>query len=187
MGRLRADCSRPTQRSGRSAPKAPSPLSFPLGVIDYRATLGEEAMHIDGACHCGRISFTAEVDPTRVMICHCADCQVLSGSPFRAVVAVPIESFAVRGEPKSYVKVAESGNRRSQVFCPECGTPLYATAPENPTSVMIRLGCVKQRAELTPAAQIWQQSAMPWLARLNGIPGSERQQAFLPAQPVSKP
>ena len=143
-------------------------------------------MHIDGACHCGRISFTAEVDPARVMVCHCSDCQVLSGSPFRAVVAVPIGSFTLRGEPKGYVKVAESGNRRSQVFCPECGTPLYATAPDNPTAVIIRLGCVKQRAELAPAVQIWHQSSMPWLAGLHEIPGSERQQAFLAVQPVSR-
>jgi hypothetical protein len=32
-------------------------------------------MQIDGACHCGRITFTAEVDPTGVTICHCSDCQ----------------------------------------------------------------------------------------------------------------
>ena len=111
-------------------------------------------MHIDGACHCGRISFTAQIDPARVMVCHCSDCQVLSGAPFRAVVAVPIERFAVRGEPRQYVKVAASGNRRAQVFCPDCGTPLYATAPENPTSVIVRLGCVSQRALLKPAVQI---------------------------------
>ena len=121
------------------------------------------------------------------MVRHCADCQVLSGSPFRAVVAASIQSFALRGQPKSYVKVAESGNRRAQVFCPECGTPLYATAPENPTSVIIRLGCVAQRAQLVPAVQIWQHSAMPWLAGLAATPGSESQQAFLPAQPVPKP
>jgi hypothetical protein len=144
-------------------------------------------MQIDGACHCGRVSFTAQIDPARVMVCHCSDCQVLSGSPFRAVVAAPIESFAIRGQTKSYVKVAESGNRRAQVFCPECATPLYATAPENPTSVIIRLGCVAQRAQLVPAVQIWQHSAMPWLAGLNGIPGSERQKAFLPVQSSPKP
>lgn len=144
-------------------------------------------MHIDGACHCGGISFTAQIDPARVMVCHCADCQVLSGSPFRAVVAAPIESFALRGQPKSYVKVAESGNRRAQMFCPECGTPLYATAPENPTSVIIRLGCVAQRDQLVPAVQIWQRSAMPWLTSLAVTPGSEHQQAFLPAQAVPKP
>ena len=139
-------------------------------------------MHINGACHCGSISFSAEIDPSRVMVCHCTDCQTLSGSPFRAVVAAPIASFNLRGEPKSYVKVAQSGNRRAQVFCPECGTPLYATAPENATSVVIRLGCVEQRAQLKPAVQVWQHSALPWLSELTSVPGSPEQQSFLPAQ-----
>ncbi len=142
-------------------------------------------MHIDGECHCGLISFSAEVDPARVMVCHCADCQALSGAPFRAVVAAPIETLVLRGKPKSYVKVAASGNRRAQVFCPECGTPLFATAPENATSVMIRLGCVQQRAQLVPAAQVWQRSSMPWLAKLHDMPGSPEQQAFLPVAPPS--
>jgi hypothetical protein len=136
-------------------------------------------MHIDGACHCGRITFTAEIDPSRVMACHCTDCQVLSGAPFRAVATAPIASLAVRGEPKTYIKVAASGNRRAQVFCPECGTPLYATAPENAAWVGIRLGCVTQRAQLKPAVQIWQHSALPWLDELPAIPGSPQQQGTL--------
>lgn len=138
-------------------------------------------MLINGTCHCGSISFTAEIDPSRVMICHCTDCQVLSGAPFRAIVAASIAKFSLRGTPKSYVKVAQSGNRRALVFCPECGTPLYATAPENSTSVNIRLGCVQQRAELKPAVQIWHHSALPWLADLTSIPSTPEQQGFLPA------
>ena len=142
-------------------------------------------MHIDGACHCGLISFTAEIDPMRVMACHCTDCQTLSGSPFRVSVAAPIDTFVVRGKPKSYIKVAESGNRRAQLFCPECATPLFAMAPENATSVIIRLGCVKQRAQLKPAVQVWQRSSMPWLAELAQIPGSPKQEKYLPVPPKS--
>jgi len=137
-------------------------------------------MQIDGRCHCGGVNFTAQIDPARVMVCHCADCQVLSGAPFRAVAIAPYDTLVLRGQTKSYVKVADSGNRRAQVFCPECGTPLFATAPENPTSVVIRLGCVAQRAALAPAAQIWQHSALPWLDNLRSVPGSPAQQAFLP-------
>ena len=138
-------------------------------------------MQINGQCHCGSICFTAEVDPSRVMVCHCMDCQVLSGAPFRAVVACPIGKFNLRGTPKSYVKVAQSGNRRAQMFCPECGTPLYATAPENATSVVIRLGCVAERSQLKPATQIWQHAALPWLSELASIAGSPEQQSFLAA------
>ena len=128
-------------------------------------------MHIDGSCHCGSISFTAEIDPSNVTVCHCTDCQTLSGAPFRAIVPAPIETFVLHGQPKRYIKTAQSGNRRAQVFCSECGTPLFATAPENPTSVNIRLGCVTQRAQLKPSRQIWQQSELPWPAQLQSVPG----------------
>lgn len=140
-------------------------------------------MHIDGACHCGAISFSAEVDPSGVMLCHCTDCQVLSGSPYRHVVPAPVESFVLHGQPKRYVKVAESGNRRVQAFCPECGTPIYSSATENPAWVSIRLGCVRQRAALKPRAQIWHHSAMPWLSELAAVPSSPEQQAILAPLP----
>ncbi len=128
-------------------------------------------MRIDGACHCGAIRFTAEIDPARVMVCHCTDCQVMSGGPLRAVVPAPLASFQVSGTPKAYVKVADSGNRRAQMFCPECGTPLYAMAAEHATWVSIRLGCVTQRRELRPSAQIWRHSALPWIDELHRVPG----------------
>jgi hypothetical protein len=57
---------------------------------------------------------------------------------------------------------------------------LFATAPENATQVIIRTGCVKQRAELEPVFQVWQRSSLPWLGRVAGLPGSPEQQAFKP-------
>ena len=148
-------------------------------------------MHIDGACHCGLISFTAEIDPGAVTICHCADCQIMSGAPFRTVVEVPIGQFNLTGEPKRYIMV-QHGRSWAQTFCPECGTPLFAAAAESPISVVVRLGCVTQRAQLRPSAQIWQNLALPWLPELLSIPGpSERQGAVPPlsgggvdAQPI---
>lgn len=127
-------------------------------------------MNITGQCHCGAISFTALVDPAKVLVCHCADCQQFSGGPFRAVLPTPAEQVRLSGQPKIYVKVAESGNRRAQAFCPECGTQLYATEPDEPKVLGLRLGCVNERAQLTPAVQIWGTSAMPWLGDLHRTP-----------------
>lgn len=42
-------------------------------------------MKIDGRCHCGYISYEAEINPETVVICHCTDCQTLSDSAFRTV------------------------------------------------------------------------------------------------------
>ena len=132
-------------------------------------------MKIHGRCHCGSISFTAEADPSKVMVCHCTDCQTMSGAPFRAVIPVPAQGFVLTGSPKVYIKTAQSGNRRAQAFCCECGTPLYATSPEAPAIYGIRLGCVAERAQLRPAKQVWTASAMPWIHDLGSVPGVSAQ------------
>lgn len=126
-------------------------------------------MRITGQCHCGTISFSAIVDPTRVIACHCTDCQTFSGAPFRAVLPVAVEDLTLLGEPRHYVKVAASGNRRAQAFCGTCGTNLYATEADNQTVFNLRLGCINERAQLQPSAQIWVGSAMPWLTELSEV------------------
>src|SRR6185437_7136576 len=75
-------------------------------------------MHIDGACLCGGVSYSAEVDPARVIICHCTDCQTISGGPYRVNVPVLAENFAVRGEPAVYPKRGGSGETVDTAFCP---------------------------------------------------------------------
>jgi hypothetical protein len=123
-------------------------------------------MRIDGGCHCGRLSYEADIDPDKVGVCHCTDCQTLSGSAFTAFVPVPKEAFRLRGQPKIYVKTAESGNRRAQAFCPECGTRMYASAEKDPQVFNLRLGTVRQRAALPPKSQVWCRSALPWVMDL---------------------
>ncbi|MBM4261072.1 MAG: GFA family protein [Deltaproteobacteria bacterium] len=132
-------------------------------------------MKIDGACHCGNVTYTAEIDPEEVGICHCTDCQTLSGTAFRVSVAATRENFDLKGTIKVYVKTAESGAKRAQGFCPECGTPIYATAAENPQVYNIRLGTAHQRDVLRPKAQGWYRSARSWVNDLPSIPRFEKQ------------
>jgi hypothetical protein len=134
-------------------------------------------VRIDGGCHCGRITYEADIDPGKVGVCHCTDCQTLSGSAFVAYVQVPKEAFRLRGEPKIYVKTAESGGRRAQAFCPECGTRLYATAEKDPQVFNLRVGTVRQRASLTPRAQVWCRSALPWAMDIGSIKKYAKQPA----------
>lgn len=131
-------------------------------------------MKITGQCHCGAIRFSAEADPARVFVCHCADCQIISGAPFRAVLPIAAEQVELQGSPKHYVKVAASGNRRAQAFCADCGTQLFATEAELPKTLNIRLGCVNERAQLKPVLQVWHDSAMPWLRELDDTPAHSR-------------
>ena len=137
-------------------------------------------MKIDGRCHCGCITYEAEIDPAKVMICHCTDCQTLSGSAFRTVAFSREGTFKLlSGEIKIYVKTSESGTKRPQSFCPECGTPIYSTTMGDGSKVhIIRVGTIRQRDELVPKTQLWFRSSQRWLENLGLVSKLETQPVF---------
>ena len=133
-------------------------------------------MKIDGSCHCGLITYEAEIDPEQVEVCHCTDCQSFSGSAFRVGVPVPADKFLLSGEPTVYVKMTERGTRWATTFCPRCGSPIYGGPADGPAaSYFIRVGTIRQRNELPPKVQIWTRSAQPWVDDLASVPRMEKQ------------
>jgi hypothetical protein len=134
-------------------------------------------MKIDGGCHCGYITYEAEADPERTSICHCTDCQTLTGTVFRTSIRAADGTFKIlTGEPTVYVKTAESGAKRAQAFCPRCGSPIYAApADDGPKVYNIRTGTTRQRDQLVPKVQIWSCSEQGWLDGLDAIRRIERQ------------
>ena len=134
-------------------------------------------MKVDGQCHCGNVTFEAEIDPDQVYVCHCTDCQSISGSPFRWAVPVPQEDFRLlSGSPKTYIKRSESGAESHQLFCPDCASPIYSTSTASDFKVFnLRLGTVRQRAELNPKLQVWHRSAQAWAGELGQVEEMEKQ------------
>ena len=138
-----------------------------------------EIKDVKGRCHCGAVHLTAQVDPGRVYVCHCADCQSLTGSAFRVVVPVVPGSLRVVGQVKEYARTAESGAVRLQVFCPECGTPLFARSDSAVGLATLRVGALFERGELKPSAQLWRRSALPWVDQLGTVPACEHQELLV--------
>jgi hypothetical protein len=129
-------------------------------------------MRIDGQCHCGRVTYEAEIDPGNVSICHCTDCQSLTGSPYRVTVICSEQQMRLTGEaPKIYAKTGDNGRARLQHFCGECGSPLFTSGEGGPDDFGIRWGGIRQRAQLEPVRQIWCRSAVPWINHLGELPG----------------
>jgi hypothetical protein len=80
------------------------------------------------------------------------------------------------GELKIYLKTSESGNERPQSFCPECGTPIYATAVSSgPKVYSIRASTIRQRDQIAPKVQVWSRSAQPWLTNIGSMRKIEKQ------------
>ncbi|RYE55589.1 MAG: GFA family protein [Hyphomicrobiales bacterium] len=130
-------------------------------------------MPIDGSCHCGRITYEASVDPASVTICHCTDCQALTGTAFRVSVSVKRKLLRIKGEPRIYIKRGASGRRRFQHFCSDCGSPLFTSGEgegEDAEDWGVRWGGVRQRDRLIPTRQIWRRSAPDWVCAFEHAP-----------------
>jgi hypothetical protein len=76
-----------------------------------------------------------------------------------------------RASPRVYVKTADSGNKRVQAFCADCGTPIYSlpVSAEFPF-YSLRVGTMRQRAELRPSVEYFCRSKLGWI----GLEGTRR-------------
>jgi len=134
-------------------------------------------MKVTGQCHCRAIECEADIDPERVVICHCTDCQVMSGTAYRVIAFTHAGALKfTKGDPKIYTKTAESGNPRAQAFCDNCGSAIYASnTGDGPHSYGLRAGVIHQRAELKPKRQLWRRSALDWVNDLGTLPAVDKQ------------
>ncbi|WP_180898620.1 GFA family protein [Martelella soudanensis] len=134
-------------------------------------------MKITGGCFCGNVRFTAEVDPEAVVVCHCNQCQRLSGSPYRVSVLVSRDDVRILSDGlREYWKTAENGNRRAQAFCETCGGPVLSRGDaEAADEWVLRWGMIDQRADLPPRRQIWCEEAAAFANELAALPGEARE------------
>ena len=127
---------------------------------------------IEGGCRCGAVRYKAEGEPAHHAVCHCRDCQMASGAPMVAWLAMPSEGFAVtRGEVASYT--APSGSTRQ--FCAQCGTPLFfVNEAVLPGIVDIQSVTLDDPDNVLPQAQIQTAERRAWVEKLDELPKFER-------------
>lgn len=112
------------------------------------------------------------MDPDKVRICNCTDCQQLSDTTFRVMRPCSESYFQLKtGEPKIYVKTAESGRRRKQAVCWDCGPLIYAIFDESKGARVLglRAGVLAQSRALIPRRQFWYRSVHPFRPPPPGI------------------
>ena len=113
------------------------------------------------------------IDPEAVSVCHCTDCQALTGSPFRVTaICGAADVKLIAGAPRVYGKRGDNGRMRFQHFCADCGSPLFTSGEGDQADDWgIRWGSIRQRDQLRPVRQIWCQSAAVWIDAVPLLPG----------------
>ncbi|PMD13866.1 hypothetical protein NA56DRAFT_584741 [Hyaloscypha hepaticicola] len=133
-----------------------------------------------GGCFCDkiRVSFTGE--PNAKALCHCLDCRKISGATFSNNLIVPEDNFKLEsGKPKEISKTADSGNKITSHFCPDCGTTLFRTGDSFPGAVVIKAGILDDKDfpnNNVPGAELFVGHRVQWNKEVDGA-------AQLPSMP----
>ncbi len=127
-----------------------------------------------GRCLCGAVAYKLDTEPQMLALCHCRDCQYVSGGEAAAVAVAAEGSFALtRGELKVVWVTSASGNTIDREFCPECGTHIVSRRHGGPF-LAVKVGTLDEPLTLVPQMEIWTATALPWAHRPGGVVSFEK-------------
>lgn len=120
---------------------------------------------LSGHCLCGGVSYSADVEPMMVALCHCEDCQRQSGGAFSVNVAIDRTALTIGGDSlRTYETIgADSGQARERIFCSTCGSPLVSILAEAPDMAFIKAGTLDDSSWIAPEIEVFCDSAHPWV------------------------
>ena len=131
---------------------------------------------LDGGCGCGAVRYRLLEDPLGLHVCHCTDCQTVTGSAF--VMCMPTHKRSLeltRGQPKAFLFVTPDGLAKCNLRCPECGCTVWSEIEGIPEILALQPGTLDDTSWLHPVAHIWTDSAQPWVEIPEGVLIYERQ------------
>lgn len=120
------------------------------------------------SCRCGQLKATVTGEPVRVSVCHCLNCKKRSGSAFAVQARWPRDDTRLEGQSNTFVKVADSGNRATFHFCPECGSDVYYEIDGKFDDkfnelIAIPLGAFDDPFFLSPNFSVWESRKHDWV------------------------
>lgn len=125
-------------------------------------------MNQDGHCLCGAVTVRLATAPVMVNMCHCADCQRRSGSPFGMAVWLAEADVTITGETRRLVHLSDKGRELVNHFCPNCGSTICYTAAINPGLIAIPAGLFADPETPPPLRSVFEERRHPWVAVPDG-------------------
>jgi hypothetical protein len=116
------------------------------------------------SCRCGQLRATVTGEPVRVSACHCLHCKKRSGSAFAVQARWSAEQVTIEGHSKAHVHAADSGNRITFHFCPDCGSDVhYEIDGKFDGLVAIPLGAFDDPWFASPRFSVWEKRKHDWV------------------------
>ena len=94
------------------------------------------------ACHCGQLQLEVDGRPVRRLDLPLPRLPAADGQRLRDAGGVPAGQVKVDGRFSDYSRISDEADRREHVFhfCPECGSQVFYTEPDEPDLVVVSVG-----------------------------------------------
>jgi hypothetical protein len=69
-----------------------------------------------------------------------------------------------QGQPKAWMRTADSGREVNCLFCGDCGTRLFHDRTYSAETINVKAGTLDDTSWLRPVGNIWTGSAQSWVA-----------------------
>ncbi len=129
---------------------------------------------IQGACHCGEVSFRVTDRPKIVLNCHCDDCRKRNGAAFSTYLIVSESALHVGSGEESLASYSVEG-KGTKYFCGNCGSPIYNENARYPGLYMVFYGVIDSRGRIKPMFNIHCESMAEWTLQLERLKRFERE------------
>lgn len=117
-----------------------------------------------GSCLCGAVTVALARAPAMVNMCHCADCQRRSGSPFGMAVWLAEADVTITGEVQRFDHASDKGRGVVNRFCPRCGSTMAFSVAINPGMIAVPAGLFADATCPPPLRSVFEERRHPWVA-----------------------
>jgi hypothetical protein len=121
--------------------------------------------HREATCLCGQLRLEVTAEPFAVSICNCLACKRGTGSAFGMQAGFKAEQVRIDGRYNDYSRISDEADRKEHVlhFCPECGSHVFYTEPEEPDLVVVSVGSFADPSFPPPTESGYDSRRHPWI------------------------
>ena len=125
---------------------------------------------ITGSCFCGAVKYEADAEILGAGLCHCRQCQHITGGTSWPFIVVPSESLKVSGNLQEFTRIGSSGKQVHAGFCPSCSTTLFGRPEVWPHIRTISASTLDHNEKFEPKMHAWTEDAPEWETFVSNIP-----------------
>ncbi len=116
---------------------------------------------ISGSCLCGKVTFECLDNFEQFHLCHCAQCQKISGSAHVSNLFSKPDNIKWRGGFELIKRFDVSGKSISNCFCRECGCAVPYISGSG-KALIVPAGCLDEAPSINPQDHIFCSEKAAW-------------------------